>query len=110
VVEELRRDPAAVALLWGWVIPTGICLAAAAVALWRGVRRVELVLVLVNGVVLVAFAHLHVFEWWPNATRISLGVNLAVALMLAVVQRSAWYWLAAGFSLALSVVWLLESP
>lgn len=108
VVEELRRNP--VPLLWGWVIPTGICLAAAAVAWLRGVRRVEPALVLVNGLVLVTFAHFHVFEWWPNATRIGLGVNLAAALMLAAVQRSTWYWLASGFSLALSAAWLLEAP
>ena len=110
LAEELRRDSYAVGLLWGWVLPTGICLIVAGAALWRGVRRVELALVLVNAFVLIVFAHFHVYEWWPNATRVSLGVNLAAVLMLAAVPGSTWYWLASGFSLALSVAWLLEAP
>jgi hypothetical protein len=90
------------------LVPTLICLGAAAWALWRRLWRVEVALLLVNLAVLVVFGSIHIYEWWPSPMRVQLGAWLAAVLMMAVLPRRGWFWLTAGFWLWLTPAWLMK--
>jgi hypothetical protein len=108
VVSELRRSAAQAPLAAAVVLPGIVCLCFAAWALWRRIWRVEVVLLAVNVLTLVVFASGTVYGWWPNATRVELGVVLAAVLALTAAPARTWFWLAAGLWLWLTPVWAIQ--
>jgi hypothetical protein len=108
ILSELRRSPTQAPLLAAVALPAAICLCLTGWALWRRIWRFEILLLAVNVLVLVAFASANVYGWWPNATRVGLGVVLSAVVALAAVRARAWFWLAAGLWLWLTPLWAIQ--
>jgi hypothetical protein len=108
IVSELRRSPAQAPLLAAVVLPALICLCFAGWALWRRIWRIELAILVANVLALVVFASANVYGWWPNATRVGLGVALSAVVALAAARARTWFWLAAGMWLWLTPVWAVQ--
>jgi hypothetical protein len=91
-------DPAHVSQVEIVVIPAIICGLAAIWALLRGIRRVEIWMLLVNVLVLVVFLERPAFNDISSAGRITTGVALAAVLALPYFAGwfRAWFWAAAA--------------
>jgi hypothetical protein len=110
IAHELHRSLEQYPLLASVAIPALISLVVATWALGRRIWRAEVALVVVNVLGLVVFAHFHIFEFYPSATRVGLGAVLAAVMMLAAVPERGWFWFAAGLWLWLTPIWFIHPP
>jgi hypothetical protein len=110
IAHELIRSLEQYPLLASVAIPALVSLVVAAWALGRRIWRAEVALVIVNVLGLVVFAHFHVFEFYPSATRVGLGAVLAAVMMLAAVPERGWFWFLAGLWLWLTPIWFMHPP
>jgi hypothetical protein len=99
--------PNPVALLGTIVLPSVICLGAAA---WAALRRawLEAAMLAVNVLALVVFAGFHIYDLFRSVPRISIGVVLAAVLAMPIYGRRQriWFWLTAVLWLSVTPVWL----
>ena len=91
------------------VVPALLGAGAAIFAIWKGVRRLEVWALLINGILYMAFLSPASFDDFTSSARVTVPVALAAVLAAPYLTQRArlWFWAAAALWLTPMIVWIL---
>lgn len=89
------------------VLPAVICGVAAALALRRGILRVEVWALLLNVVVLVVFLGPPSWVDLSSSGRITIGLALSAVMCAALIGRRGWFWASTALWLSPMLTWVV---
>ncbi len=91
------------------VVPAFLCLGAAVVALFAGIRRIEIWALLANSLLYMAFLGPASLDDLSSSARVTVPIALAAVLAVAALpQRTrAWFWAPAALWLTPMIYWIM---